>query len=55
MIIQCHDEIVVKCPVDVVDAVVALTCEQMTAFAFWLRPRVECERGENYWDMQRIR
>jgi DNA polymerase I-like protein with 3'-5' exonuclease and polymerase domains len=55
MIIQCHDEIVVECPVDVVDAVVALTCEQMTAFDFWLRPRVECERGENYWDMTKIR
>ena len=55
MIIQCHDEIVVECPVGAVDAVVALTCEQMTAFDFWLRPRVECERGENYADMQRIR
>jgi DNA polymerase I-like protein with 3'-5' exonuclease and polymerase domains len=55
IIIQCHDEIVVECPVDVVDAVVALTCEQMTAFDFWLRPRVECERGENYWDMTKIR
>jgi DNA polymerase I-like protein with 3'-5' exonuclease and polymerase domains len=55
MIIQCHDEIVVECPVGAVDAVVALTCEQMTAFDFWLRPRVECERGENYWDMTKIR
>jgi len=55
MIIQCHDEIVVECPVDAVDAVVALTCEQMTAFDFWLRPRVECERGENYWEMTKIR
>jgi DNA polymerase I-like protein with 3'-5' exonuclease and polymerase domains len=55
MIIQCHDEIVVECPVGAVDAVVPLTCEQMTAFDFWLRPRVECERGENYGDMQRIR
>jgi DNA polymerase-1 len=55
MIIQCHDEIVIECPVDAVDAVVALTCEQMTAFDFWLRPRVECECGENYWDMTKIR
>ena len=55
MIIQCHDEIVVECPVDAVDAVVALTCEQMTAFDFWLRPRVECERGETYGDMTKIR
>jgi DNA polymerase I-like protein with 3'-5' exonuclease and polymerase domains len=55
MILQCHDEIVVECPVGAVDAVVALTCEQMTAFDFWLRPRVECERGENYWDMTKIR
>jgi DNA polymerase-1 len=54
MILQCHDEIVVECPVDAVDAVLALTCEQMTAFDFWLRPRVECERGENYWDMTKI-
>ena len=55
MIIQGHDELVVECPVGAVDAVVALTCEQMTAFDFWLRPRVECERGENYWDMTKIR
>jgi DNA polymerase I-like protein with 3'-5' exonuclease and polymerase domains len=55
MILQCHDEIVIECPVGAVDAVVALTCEQMTAFDFWLRPRVECERGENYWDMTKIR
>jgi len=55
MILQCHDEIVVECPVDAVDTVVALTCEQMTAFDFWLRPRVECERGENYGDMTKIR
>ena len=55
MILQCHDEIVVECPVDAVDAVVALTCEQMTAFDFWLRPRVECERGETYGDMTKIR
>ena len=55
MILQCHDEIVIECPVDVEDAVVTLTCEQMTAFDFWLRPRVECERGENYWDMTKIR
>jgi DNA polymerase I-like protein with 3'-5' exonuclease and polymerase domains len=55
LILQVHDELVVECPVDAVDAVVALTCEQMTAFDFWLRPRVECERGANYWDMQRVR
>jgi DNA polymerase-1 len=55
MILQCHDEIVVECPVDAEETVVALTCEQMTAFDFWLRPRVECERGENYWDMTKIR
>jgi hypothetical protein len=55
MILQCHDEIVIECPVDVEDAVVTLTCEQMTAFDFWLRPRVECERGENYGDMTKIR